>query len=213
MADSRLASKTTLADAAIMEFESLVDNGANPRDAFRQAVAHYPADCQFLSDYMLTTNSVRSREIEIDDELMLIGLVDSVGSRVMARMRGASAFSGILSTGQKLGIEPSQLASRLRLALSVLRKLDQRMIDAASIPFNLIEALGRELRVELTVIAAYLSGSPKLASAADYKSRKSPKASVQQQKFAIAINVSTANGEMSESDRDYWLQTDEGKNA
>jgi hypothetical protein len=204
-------SKSTVAESetALAELDDLVSNGASLNEAFRQTVAMYPSEAALLSDYILSATSVGHPGQEREADAGLVAAVDNIASKTASRLRAESAFPGLLAQGQRVGIDAGTLASKLRLALSVLRKLDQRLIDAATVPAALIETLSRELKVEIAAVKTYLAGSSKLAMGADYKSRKTPRAGTRKQNFIAAIRASASTGEMTAQDRDYWTTISE----
>jgi hypothetical protein len=121
-------------------------------------------------------------------------------------MKQSSEFVGIKAQLVKLGFDFPELARKLKIGVSVLSKLDQRLITLATIPIDVIESVANELKVSADILTKYLSGTPKLASGANYKSPGTPRVVPSRQvTFENALKGAVKSEEMSESDKAHWL--------
>jgi hypothetical protein len=109
---------------------------------------------------------------------------------------------GIISTAQEQGLSPKQLAVRLRIDTPLLAKLDQRLVDAATIPARLCQMIAEAIERSVDEVSAYLAGPPRLASQAHYKAEDKPGVhGSARQSFADAL---AASPKVSSDDREFW---------
>ncbi len=98
------------------------------------------------------------------------------------------------------GLTAREFAQALRLDTLALSRLNQRLLDAASLPRSLAKRAAQALGRSADEVEAYLRLPPRLASGAQYKSRQAPvlRESGPRQKFEDVL------GGLPQADRDYW---------
>lgn len=99
------------------------------------------------------------------------------------------------------GLSPKQLATMLGVGISVIAKLQNRLISAESIPSSLMNRLTQSLKCNLDQVTAYLNQPPTLAAGVMYKAASAPTVSTQQS-FRDAVENAL---DMSESQKSEWL--------
>ena len=98
------------------------------------------------------------------------------------------------------GMAPRTFAQSLHLDTPTLSRLNQRLLEAATLPRALVRQVAQALGRSTDEVRAYLRRPPRLATGAQYKARQTPvlRESAARQKFGDAI------GGLSQADRDYW---------
>lgn len=81
---------------------------------------------------------------------------------------------GILGRLRRLGVKPLAAAEKLGIGLSVLTKIDRRLLHPETVPKRLISALGALLQVAVVEVQEYLNLPPTLSPTASYRSRWRP---------------------------------------
>ena len=98
------------------------------------------------------------------------------------------------------GLAPAAFARALRLDTAVLGRLNQRLLEASTLPRALVRRMAEAIGRTADEVAAYLSQPPRLAAGAQYKAKVAPRLreSAPRQSFA-----DIAQG-LSQADRDFW---------
>ncbi len=137
----------------------------------------------------------------------------TTGSDEALAARGLEILQELLAQGQEAplasllteahgrGLTPMQLAAQTGLGLLVLRKLERRLIRAASIPREAVEALAAALGRDAAAVASYLQGPPLAAGSASYFAPEGPSAA-EPQDFAQAVREDAS---MTPEQRRRWL--------
>jgi len=181
-----------------------LDDLAVDSEAVRRYVHEYPEyaqefyDCAILSKALsgLTPSdseldSIRNRSLT-SDELDLAARLDQYMQQETMRLSNREeALSGrylesIVLEAKKLGTPPRALCTQLRLAMSVVAKLDRRLLDPDSVPQRLIEELAGILQRSREEVQKYLHRPPTLSSAASYRSYLAPTVQEPAAYFALA---------------------------
>jgi len=115
--------------------------------------------------------------------------------------REAPGLTGILDEGAKHGLRIQQVADAATMSVTLIRKLDLRLIRFASIPEEAIMFLARAVRSSVESVRRYLQRPPRLARHASYHASQAPTL-VDPQDFLDAVRTDPA---MKEEQRDYWL--------
>ncbi len=112
----------------------------------------------------------------------------------------APAIVSLVAEARARGLAPTAFAKTLRLDTVALGRLNQRLLEAATLPRALTRRVAEAVGRTADEVAAYLSQPPRLASGAQYKARSAPRLreSAPRQSFAEAI------GGLSQADRDFW---------
>ena len=111
------------------------------------------------------------------------------------------AIESLLSLGKSVGLTILDIASRTRLSVPLVRKLDRRLIKSTSIPRVAIESIAQLLGQEVNAIIQYLQKNPTLAQGASYRSDQTPTIA-EAEDFATAVKNDRM---LSEQEREYWL--------
>lgn len=169
-----------LRDEALAEF---IDHGGDDPETLRDWVERYPeliddlvgiaVAAEFSGGLLPTADEVAPlrRNSEEDSEL---------AKRISAHMgeaRDAEArpsAKGILRAARNLGMMPSALASALGVGLSVITKLDRRLVIPETVPARLVAAIARQLKRSYRDVAEYLLQPPTLSANASYRSNSLP---------------------------------------
>ncbi len=128
---------------------------------------------------------------------------------LMASPDGAQStgFKSLISQGQKKGIDFIDLASQLRLGISLTRMLDRRQVEFDTIPNGLIEDISQTLELPPVHVISYLNQEQTLAQGALYRANKMPELS-RKTSFEDALRL---DPHMSEDDKNHWYKVISGK--
>ncbi len=160
----------------------------------------------FVADWALVTWLPAPASVQHLDEDALVGHGMSVVQRILhhqAHPRQEKMFSlkGIVQEAARLELTPQQLAERTKMSLSLVRKLDRRLIRYSTIPFQAIEALADVVHCGSAVVANYLQGTPILPQGASYRAEQAPTLAEPEDFFEAVRRDMTMSQEL----REYWL--------
>lgn len=96
-------------------------------------------------------------------------------------------ISGLLREAQHIGIPTDVLAERVGLSDGLLRKLDRRLIDPASIPSYIFGHLAEVLGRSMASVVAYSQLPPAFAAGAQHRARQKPTLPGKQEDFFDAV--------------------------
>ena len=117
-----------------------------------------------------------------------------------------SKLVSLILEGRRLGWTPDQFAQRINVSLEILRKCEQRMFLAATIPTRLSEEIGDAIQRDPADIVAYLKQPPIMQEGLRHKSRRAPTIGAPQN-FFEAVRT---DAELSDEQQAYWLSFEEG---
>jgi transcriptional regulator with XRE-family HTH domain len=120
--------------------------------------------------------------------------------RVAQVAETAPPLVGLKKEAEARGLTIQSLAAATRMTISLLVKLDRRLIRFASIPRQAIERIAAELGRSVETVAAYLQGDPQFASQASFRADTAPQLT-NQQDFFEAVETDL---QMSEDQKDEW---------
>jgi hypothetical protein len=160
----------------------------------------------FVADWALVTWLPTPASVQHIDEDALVGRGMSVVQRILhspahPRQEKMLSLKGIVQEAARLKLTPQQLAERTKMSLSLVRKLDRRLIRYSTIPFQAIEALADVIQYGSSVVADYLQGTPILPQGASYRAEQAPTLA-EPEDFFEAVRRDMM---MSQELRDYWL--------
>ena len=112
----------------------------------------------------------------------------------------------LIMDGSFLGWSTDQFARQINLSVAILRKLENRLINAATIPIDLIKLIGDSIQRDPSEITAYLGQPPMLQPGQMYKSKQPPIIGKPQDFFDAIRN----DGELTDEQRTYWLSFESG---
>lgn len=99
---------------------------------------------------------------------------ESAEASVDASARLSGPIRGLLAEGARCGLTPDALADQAGLSVSLLAKLERRVIRADSIPRVVIERVAGALRRDLPAVVDYSRLAPGFAHGAQHRSDKAP---------------------------------------
>lgn len=149
-------------DRITFQYATAFRSGRNPR--IENYVRRYPQYTGELMEYALYFHTVGfdSEPLEEPEELKL----SPAGEKAMAWIReqrvayapvdSVDAIEGLVKQGNTVGFTPPQLAEAVGLTVSLLGRIETRVIDAASIPHTLFRRLATTLKTSPEAITAYL---------------------------------------------------------
>jgi hypothetical protein len=125
-----------------------------------------------------------------------------IAAHRVAQVAGETAptLVGLKKEAEARGLTIQSLAAATRMTVSLLVKLDRRLIRFASIPRQAIERIAAELGRSVETVAAYLQGDPQFASQASFRADTAPQLT-NQQDFFEAVETDL---QMSEGQKDEW---------
>lgn len=114
-------------------------------------------------------------------------------------------LTSLLAEAQARGLDAAGFAQALRLDRVLVARLNQRALDAASLPRALVASIAGTLGRSSGEVAAFLRGGPRLAAAAHYRARRAPslvaESGAARPSFADALTLGT---KMTGDDLAYW---------
>jgi len=112
----------------------------------------------------------------------------------------APPLVSLVDEARARGLAPPVFAKTLRLDTAALGRLNQRLLEASTLPRALVRRVAEAIGRTADEVAAYLSRPPRLAAGAQYKARAAPRLreSAPRQSFADATRG------LPQADRDFW---------
>lgn len=186
-----------------MAAEFLAEFERNPQ-ALRLYLQRYPAfrsDLIGMAVYSSVTGGVTGKAGDLADEELPEPHSDEyqLAKRMADRMRrlatsGASSAqlegSSILGVARALGLPSRRLARHLRIGLTVLTKLDRRLLDPTTIPDRLVTQLADALQVSVEAVRTYLNLEPTLSPRAAYRAARAPSLESAMEQAALMPSIS-----------------------
>ena len=174
------------ADDVALAFDRALSAAPEDRTRLKRWTARFP---QFADDLLAVAYARAALG------LTLTGAVeDFAGDAVRVPL------TSLLDDARAQGLSAQDFARRLRLDTPLLTRLNQRLLDAATLPRTLVRSAAEALDRPAGEIIAYLRRPPRLASAAQYRARQAPalEAPEARQSFGAAL------GRLPAADQDYW---------
>jgi hypothetical protein len=174
---------------------------------------HHPCLSDYLSRYPQYADAITNfvtyyyvTEANIAEEIDIIptlsqtsrAALDEAWKRVL---RSESVANNVITTLQKaannVGKSFLQLTVEIGLSMDILKKLDQHIIDTATIPYEVCQRLARALQQPLAAVEIYLGLAEHkqltqgiAEAAASYRVDEQPKTTMQAQSFLEAVEQS-----------------------
>ena len=194
-------------DDVLMAFTEARTAAPDDKALLRLWTARYPAcaDALIAVDYARFAAGMTLGDT-VEDGLEDAGAA-AAGREALAAWRTASApkppLTSLLSDAAARGFDAARLAEVLRLDRLLLGRLEQRLLDAATVPVRLVRQIAQVLERSPDEVASYLRGGPRLAAQAHFRARRAPalSSSAERPSFAQAL---AAGSSLSEEDRAYW---------
>lgn len=165
-------------DEILRAFSDARDAAPGDKRLLREWAVRYPA----LADEIITIDYARfAGGMTLTDALEdgpEAPEVTAMGAEALAARRQARAekppLTSLLAEAQTRGMDGPQFAQTLRLDRMIVARLEQRALDAATVPLALVGLIGAVLERPVGDVALFLRGGPRLAASAHYRSRKAP---------------------------------------
>jgi hypothetical protein len=175
--------------------------GHHPR--LSDYLSRYPQYADAITDFVTyyhVTEANIAEEIDIIPTLSQTSraALDEAWKRVL---RSESVANNVITTLQKaannVGKSFLQLTVEIGLSMDILKKLDQHIIDSATIPYEVCYRLARALQQPLAAVEIYLGLAEHkqltqgiAEAAASYRVDEQPKTTIQTQSFQEAVEQS-----------------------
>ena len=192
--------------------DAYVASADGPAASLDDWIRRYPQYEQELTEFAISWSMMESLPSEPDTEEVSVDTLVLRGMSVVQNLlHGQSLkttsvsvppFESLLSEGRVQGLEPRQFAQASRLGVSLLRKLDRRLIRYASIPRDAIRGLADALRSDEASVSTYLRLGPALAPTTEHRSEQAP-ALTEPEDFFDAVR---ADPTISPGDAAHWLE-------
>ena len=178
MPDNLQHDEITDSDEILRAFSDARAAAPGDKTLLREWAVRYPA----LADEMVTVDYARFAAGMTLTDALEDGLEDpaaaALGADILAARRQARAdkppLTSLLAEAQARGLDGPELAQALRLDRIIVARLEQRALDAATVPLALVRQIGALLERPADDIALFLRGGPRLAASAHYRSRRAP---------------------------------------
>lgn len=186
--------------------------GHHPR--LSDYLSRYPQFADAITDFVTYYHAI---EANIPEEIGVISplsqatlvAVDEAWKRVLRPESVATTINTSLQqAATNVGKSFSQLAAEIGLSLDVLKKLEQHIIDAATVPYEVLHRLASTLQQPLAAVEMYLGFAERgqlaqgVAEApAAYCVDEQSMTTIQTQSFREAIEQST---ELSDEQKGAW---------
>tara|TARA_R110002072_G_scaffold265241_1_gene424140 strand:+ start:4378 stop:5037 length:660 start_codon:yes stop_codon:yes gene_type:complete len=113
-----------------------------------------------------------------------------------------SGVESLLAAADKVGLNLPGLADRCNLSISIMVKLNRRLIEISSIPAELVQQIANALRLTSANVNAYFQRPTASASGAYYRASSRPVLSSAKANF---FEVVRADLGLSDTQRVHWL--------
>lgn len=198
-------------DEILRAFSDARDAAPGDKTLLREWAVRYPA----LADEIITVDYARFAAGMTLTDALEDGPEDpevtAMGAEALAARRQARAdkppLTSLLADAEARGIDGPQLAQALRLDRLIVARLEQRAIDAATIPLALVRQIGTVLERPVGDVALFLRGGPRLAASAHYRSRRAPSvlSAASPAPSAMSFQQAVAGSRnLSAEDKAYW---------
>jgi hypothetical protein len=207
------------ADDVLMAFSEAREDAPDDKALLRLWTTRYPefADNLIAVDYARFAAGMTLLDT-VEDSPEDAGAAQ-MGQDALAEWHAGSATSAaapkpaltsLVSDAAARGLDAAHFAASLRMDRLLLGRLEQRVLEAATLPVSLIRQIAQILERSSEEVAAYLRGGPRLAAQAHFRARRAPSLSPQAARSTFAEALQTGQN-MSEEDKAYWqAQIDAG---
>ena len=165
-------------DATLLAFAYARAAAPGDKALLREWTAQYPA----LTDELITVDHARLAAGMSLTDALADGLEDpeiaAIGAQILAARRRAREarppLTSLLDEAKLKGFDAPQLAITLRLDRLLLGRLEQRALDAATVPLALVRQIGEVLGRSAEEVALFLRGETRLPAQAHFSARHAP---------------------------------------
>lgn len=205
---------TSTSDDVLNEYAS--QPGGPSHAALVQWIKRYPQFRQELTEFTVAWTlqdglpPAEDAEDVDTDTLVLRGMsvVEDLlhrqekAAQVGEDVNSASDFESLMAVAHEVDLDLQGLADSCDLSVSMMAKLNRRLIEISSIPAQLVQQFASTLRLSSSSIHAYFQRPIALASGAHYRSNARPAQSSSKENFFEAVRMDPG---LSDSQRTRWL--------
>ena len=177
-------------------------------------IGRYPEYEQQLTDFtvswsLMTSLPPTQSTEERDEGILVARAIEIARSRLQRGRRETEptpepSLGGLLAVGRQQGLSIAQIAEICQLSMTIVRKLDLRLIDYKSIPRDLIGRLAGAIGRSEEAIKEYLQLPMILPAGAEYRSQAPPQLPAEPEDFFDAIQLDPA---IREEWKSFWLSS------
>jgi hypothetical protein len=177
-------------------------------------IRRYPEYEQQLTDFTISWSLMTSlppakAAEEVKENVLVSRAMNIAWSRLQhsakePERKPESSMDGLLAEGRQLGLSISRVAEICQLGVTIVRKLDLRLVAYKSIPHRLIERLAHAIGRSDEVIRDYLQLPMRLPTGAEYRSQSSPQLAAEPEDFFEAIRLDPT---IKQEWRSFWLSS------
>ncbi|MBM3495092.1 MAG: helix-turn-helix transcriptional regulator [Armatimonadetes bacterium] len=157
----------------------------------REWVGRYPDyadDLVAVSVYGALVDDVTPAQSAMSQEADALAS-DMLSALVAARGPRPRGIRSIVDVARGLGITPAALAARLGVGLTILGKLERRLLAPDSVPRALLARLAEAVGVGIEDVGAYLRRAPTLSPSASYRAAHAPRLAVAEESERYSMSA------------------------
>jgi hypothetical protein len=187
-------------------------------DILEQWVNRYPQFEKELRDFTVAWSMIefysegKAPKLVADrnvltNETRILEFLNKAKIEQMVQYPDKSPIKSLIMEAEVYDITIEALAITVDLSVPIVAKLDSRLIEYFSIPFEVIEGLAQAIRKEIILIARYLNQAPRMPRMASYKSHRKPKVPQKENFFDVIRH----DDKLSDQQRMRWLSLENSK--
>lgn len=164
----------------LVEFLDTTDCGPEALDEYRKRYPEYAADLDDIALYSAAVGGLKPDDEDLagsatpEAATMADEMADRLYAEALDAMGQPLFRRGILALARSRGIGHRQLARQLGLGLSVLTKLERRLVEPSTVPSRVLTALAEALGEQFEDVRAYFQLPPRLSHSASYRAYQEP---------------------------------------
>lgn len=162
--------------------EALREDGIDPEQLVNQVISEVRAVFPDFPGQLAGAAREASQSSSADAEQTR--MIEGAGGSLRPGI--TTAISSLFDAGEKLGMDKFGLATRLRLSIGIVTKLNQRLIECSTVPLDLVRELALTIGHSADEVLEYLRCNPRLAPGLSFKADEAPQLP-QPQDFVEAV--------------------------
>lgn len=199
--------KNISVDDVLNEF--VLENEFPSQKSLKNFVSKYPNYekelIEFSTAWLIQESLPSEAEISLDQEEEILVNTMKYAEQILEQQgidinSNSEVISNLAVEIKKRGLTIKKFAEKCNLNISIVTKLNERLILFGSIPKSLIQKISDILECSIESIVYFLSSSPSQVSNASFISNKKPEL-LNQELFIEAINSSA----LSTEEKMFWL--------
>ena len=194
--------------------DAYVEDSPEPSlEKLKEWIKRYPQFERELTEFIVAwiqTEHLPSKNRQEDNAISWVSIGMDIAKRAYLQQSvqnpspltpHKAPFVSIFSEGEINGHSPEDLARKLNISVTLIHKLERRLLQPESIPLNLTEFLAKEIRRDPVDISSYLVKEAYVPRGLQLKSKRAAKLSPKQNFFDAVRSDNT----LSEDQRAFWL--------